>query len=188
MHRSRQRRRTDWGRAYGDFGGTLSASSTTFAADWLVIPADTVDSGSGILQAPDQTLVRSSLKASPYVAAPSNAVNDVVDFEIAWGTIAFEAKDDTPPGSEVMLPIEDGYADWISHNWVRGRSINSTGATITLQFLPFAAGYELVEWSRAQRKLSANTGVLIVVELNNNGTIAFNYDFDFFWRGLFKLP
>jgi len=186
------KRKTDWGRAFGGIEASqVNAGTIGVFATWLKYPADVIQAqppGTDNVEPEDYTLVKSRLTSSHLIFATLSE-NQGVICNVADGIIVWEqANSDDPDPDTVPLPIQEGNADWIIHRWRNAQGVNASGFTLGVQFISPQPGYELEEWSRAQRKLSSMQGLLYVAQCENVGTTNVFWQADFFYRCLFKLP
>jgi len=190
--RGTQRRRLDWDRVQIGFGNTfVAAQSQSVFAEWIRWPADVCvpechDEEFDGIQPEDWTLVRTRFTSRLHMV--HTGASDFDFLSAGVGIIDWTWNSFLVPGvPETPLPIDGAYLDWIINVYHPfstvatglGGVVSETGA-----ISPDGVGE-----SRAQRKLSAGKGLLLVVQVvNDHLTSGANYNFDSLWRGLFKLP
>jgi len=163
-----------------------SGGSSSGATAWVRVPAGAYDNINQYLVESDWTLIRSIDAAAIYV---QKTVSDgYIDVQVGMGVIAWDAIDDSLPNiADVPLPIQSPQYDWV-WQWVSPMpaTLLANGEFTTHQNL---AGPEGGVFTRAQRKLSQGTGLLLVVEvLAIQGGIAGVWSFSHHSRNAFKLP
>lgn len=205
MRRSRFRRgrsprsRYAWGSAFaytcpaGTFTWTTTSCADVHLVNvfWAFVPAGTFDTLLGDYTDVDTTLLRTLGSYASSVRSSNAAVNEVLVTH-SCGLIAWDGVDDTPPTSlEVPLPSTDGGFDWI---WCVAQPDSFT-ATAGVQFA-LAENFPYIErdgMSKAKRKLSAGTGLCLVMDtwlqMTNTGpSVGIVFQQSANLRMLFKLP
>lgn len=194
--KSGNRRKIAWGSSQwtNSITAAIPSGSSLFEPAWVKFPADTLGTSAfdnQILEPEDYTLVRmipTVCIATEPLSGPATVVCSFAAGVIAWDG---NNQDDPAPGT-YPWPTVNGDADWI-WRWVS--PFTNVLATGTLQpFGAFAqnlqgAGITYTE-SRAQRKLSSRTGLLLVIGIDNlfgvTNLLGLSYVFD--TRLCFKLP
>jgi len=175
-----------WGRSYAfseGFDLSMTANSHGLSTAWLKVPAGVANTTGDvdIVEPDDWTLVRSLAHYAFYIPGLSTGAVGVAGF----GVIVWEGVDDTQPNPlEVPWPSIDGDADWIGR-WIQPLALGPGSSAYISQ----AGASQLSVESKAQRKLSARQGILLVVDgflVAGTGTVAAGWYFDY--RALFKLP
>jgi len=185
------RRRSEWGAA--QYAATnlsdVPAGTVFFDADWIKVPSGAVNNSTTGLDKEDEDWTLTRL-------LPSFGMNVVIgsagfqNFGFAVGIMVWEQTNDASPPvvgpSAVPFPTANGDADWIwtDYGWVAG---SFTGATS--QFAQPNSS-DILNQSRAMRKLSANQGLIYVIGVDNSlgDSGLFNFSYQIFARAHFKLP
>jgi len=161
------------------------ANSSSVSAVWARVPAGVYDTVNAEMVLDDCTVYRMIHSAN--FSLVSSGVGGL-DITVGMGVIAWDGISDVPPViTDVPFPVQSGGADWLWW-WVTPMFSASVPANSGLSVYNLNAP-ESFSFTKSQRKLSTNTGLLLVAEVyaNVNG-LAWNYGFDYNGRYAFKLP
>lgn len=148
-------------------GSPATGAPYTWVSSWARWPSAGIDAGSERVVPSDETLVRSIMRTSVSIVE-----GNTVPFDICMGLIAFdgghspEFYDAATFTSNVSFvapphPIIDIEDDWI----LRTPIVSSAASGVAASFLP--PDTDLWDMSRAMRKLPPDTGILVVIGINN---------------------
>lgn len=187
---SKSRRKLGWADANfavpaSSLGAVSAHSGIGF---WLRAPAGVLDTSftPSRLVEEDHTLTKMRINCNFDIRFP---VVGYYDIQLAIGVITWDGRNDTdPPFTECPFPTTEAGFDWtyIWRNCYSGNSI-AVGQQLLYQN---QFGAESLISSKAQRKLSAGTGILLVVDIINyaGSAGAVNWAAGMQARGLFRLP
>jgi len=185
--RSGSRRKLTWGDSWWDNNGiNISAGASGITANWVKIPAGLTESGAqdAFHEPEDQTLVRSYNRHGWSLYPTGSELSCLV----GAGTIVWDDVDTAIDAVSIPLPISTLVpdSDWIWKEVFPVR-IQNTGAG-GFSFSQLQGG-DVAYWSRAQRKLSAKSGILVITQcLNDNDADDVNFFSMTYNRLLFKEP
>jgi len=168
-------------------GGTVPtiAGSSSASAVWARVPAGAFDTVNGDFVLDDCTVYR-MINVGGFLMIPTSTGS--LDATVGMGVLAWDGISDTPPViTDVPLPTQNGGADWLWW-WVSPAIAASTATTagVTVQNLFAPQG---MVFQKSQRKLSTNTGLLLVVEVYANVSgMAWSYGWSHHARYAVKLP
>jgi len=182
------RRKTTWEDAFWFNPQTndVTSGNSLIYTQWVKLPADIAIPTLGGREPVDYTLTRSYIRFTGAIGA--GPTEFLVNVYIAAGLIVWDGLNADPPDVlSVQPPISnDDDADWI-WKWVWPVTILDNGGNLTGAYT-LEPGLESGAWSRAQRKLSAHQGLLLVVQCRNEGEIDVGFNWTYYSRHLFKLP
>ena len=188
---SSKRRRSEWGAAQWTATNLsdVPAGTVFFDAQWVKVPAGAVNnSTTGLDKEPeDWTLTRllPSFGMSVNLGGLAN-----YNFMFAVGVLVWEQTNDAPPAivgpQAVPFPTANGDADWIWSDY--GHVSYTAPGALSQQAIPNSS--DILNQSRAMRKLSANQGLAVVIGIDNSfgPTNVTNFSYSFYVRAHFKLP
>jgi len=187
------RRRLQWQRFYvADNGlGPVVAGTIAGAAWWVRPPAGrcAVACGSDVKVEEDWTHVRTIWDVKTIVQSSFAASGQGNMFRVAAGILEWNGIDDTNPAFiDVPDPGEEADADWLI--WSSGWTANlGLGASI-YNIQANLNATDLTSTTRAQRKLSADNGLLFVISVRNENQNAasITWGYGAIARSLYKLP
>jgi len=161
--------------------GTSSAALTA----WVRVPAAAYDNFNQREVEVDWTVIR-EINVGTFTAITTAPV--LIDVTFGMGVLAWDQITDTPPSIlDVPLPVQASGYDWLWW-WVRPYKVLNagTGTQVTFSSLDAPEGFS---FTKAQRKLSAGTGLLLVVECFSNApTNLGTWGFTHCSRYAYKLP
>jgi len=185
-----QRRRFQWqgGFAYTEgfiFPFPTIAGSSAFSAYWVRPPAGVLDTISNDFVALDWTVVKQLNRGT--VSIIENLGSFQVWAQVFMGVIAWDNVDDTDPAPlQTPLPSEPGW-DWLWW-WSEGVQEYHPGPNI-VDSRTNSVNPDGFNITKAQRKLSASTGLLGVVEVKALvGGIDADWGYSHWHRYGYKLP
>jgi len=180
------RRKLTWGDSFwGSTAFGVNPGNSLVYTNWIKVPAGVASSGNPLdwHEPVDQTLVRSYNRFGWAVFGGANPIVAIV----AAGIIVVEWQDGTtlPALAGVPFPVDTADdADWVWKE-VFPVTLPAAGNTASAAL----NGDTMAYWSRAQRKLSARSGLLLVTQCLNNLTGAtIQFAWNFYGRYLFKEP
>jgi len=138
---------------------TVALSSSVHCV-WARVPAATYDNINGFIVEDDCTVYRMFNTASFGITVTTDCS---MDFTVGMGIIGWDSIDDVPPAVvDTPFPVQSGGFDWLWRWTSSFQQLSGAGDVITAQN---NYGPELFVQSKAMRKLSAGTGLLLVAEL-----------------------
>jgi len=165
--RGRTRRKSRWEGefAYRDVsigtGVPTVAQSSVIDVVWARVPAGAFDNQFGDNVTDDCTLYR-MFNLGQFTLIKTLTTGSL-SLTLGMGVLAWDGISDTPPNVlEVPTPVQSGGADWL---WWWNRSVQLTNlpAGANLEYVNTVGPSELIH-SKGMRKLSTNTGLLLVAE------------------------
>jgi len=187
------RRRLEWQRFYvADNGlGPLAAGSIAGVAWWVRPPAGRCaeQCGTDAKVEEDWTLVRTIWDVKMIAQSSFGASGQGNMFRFAAGMLIWKGIDDTQPSfADVPDPGEEADADWVV--WSAGWTPNLGLGASTYNIQSNLTALDSTANSRAQRKLSADDGLLFVASMRNENqnAAAITWGYGAIARNLYKLP
>jgi len=184
------RRRFQWqgGFAYTEgflFQAPTVAGSSAFSAYWVRPPAGVVDTVINDFVPDDWTVVKQINRST--VSIIENLGSFSVNFQVFHGVLAWDNVDDSDPAAlQTPIPSAPGY-DWLWW-WTKG-ILNYHTAPNLVQTVSNDTASETFSVTKSQRKLSAGTGLLGVVEVKAlSGGIDADWGYSHWHRYGYKLP
>jgi len=170
-HRSSsgKRRKKEWYWANQNSGGIITAAPNvnTISAAWIKTPSGVVDTSTPVdtIAPEDETVLRLISLAS--LTVQGDHLQSQFDRSVAgMGIIRWEDVDESAPViTDVPWPLQNGSADWLW--WWMVPLTFTPGSTAGFATYFNHTGPEFLASSRAQRKLSQNAGLLLVVQYYN---------------------
>jgi len=165
--RSQVRRKSRW---EGEFsyrdvsigtGVPTAEGSSVLDVVWARVPAGVYDSIFGDNVTDDCTVYR-MFNIGQFLVQKT-ITTGTLSLVLGMGVLAWDGISDTPPSAlDVPSPVQGGGADWIWW-WNRPVQLTNVPAGANLEFVNTVGPSELIH-SKGMRKLSTNTGLLLVVE------------------------
>jgi len=189
FRKAQSRRRVQWlgGAQWSEgYTGTVPtvAGSSEVAALWVGGPAGTFDTLSDREVEVDWTVIREINQG--FFSVKQGATGNL-GYMAGMGVIAWDGiSDDFPASTDVPFPVQTPGFDWLW--WWAFSDLDVIAAGVTKQ-VASGNGPEGMVFQKSQRKLSAGTGLLLVVEVfatidGNNATWGFGHNS----RYAYKLP
>jgi len=161
------------------------AGSSAVTATWARVPAGAFDNVNGDFVLDDCTVYRMINTASFNFI---NSGTGGIDVTCGMGVIAWDSISDTPPSIlDIPFPTQNGGADWLWW-WVSPQFYGNSAAGTWSAVQNLLAPSSMV-FTKSQRKLSTNTGLLLVTEVYANiDSINYRYGFNHHARYALKMP